>query len=214
MTKMLMVSSHEMICIRTDWINSPKSGPTSISISRCSRLTTISSRWMLVSATTTPAARLTTLCVASNTPITMVHVLDTIMTANVVFISHLNTSNKSKSRMLFRSIIMLSSSMHATAVRMMPAIGVTTVSERFLTMLNTPPFHCCGVIPTTSVICATLSLIPSNSPLRLPIMPATSSSLSHSEIFIHKKFKEISPFQKLTGSPPCGKPATVAFSRA
>lgn len=61
------------------------------------------------------------------------------MTANVVFISHLNTSNKSKSRMLFRSIIMLSSSMHATAVRMMPAIGVTTVSERFLTMLNTPP---------------------------------------------------------------------------
>ena len=89
----------------------------------------------------TPAAWLTTCWATSNTAITMFQVLVTISTAAKVLMIHLKKMNVSKSCMLLRSIRSWMSSMHMTKVRIMPAMGTTTFSDRFRIMLKMLPFH-------------------------------------------------------------------------
>lgn len=67
---------------------------------------------------------------------------------------------------------------------------ITNIEERLFTILKTLAFQPCGVAPTTAATSATCSLMESNIPDRLLIIPPTSSSLSHSVIFSQRKFKE------------------------
>ena len=53
----------------------------------------------------------------------------------------------SKSCILFFSVIICISSMHMTQARMAAAMGSTTVSDRFCSILKMPLFHACGVAP-------------------------------------------------------------------
>ena len=124
---------------------------------------------------------------------TMFQVLVTISTAAKVLKIHLKKMKVSKSCMLFRSIRSWISSRHMTKVRMIPAMGTTTFSDRLLIMLKMLPFHAWGVLPTVEATSATRVLMLSNSPDRLLTMPPTSSPLSHSVILSQMKFKDIPP---------------------
>ena len=71
-------------------------------------------------------------------------------------------------------------------------MGTMTFSDRLRIMLNMLLFHVCGEAPTVPATSATLLLMLSNSPDRLLTTPLTSSSLSHSVILSHMKFKRAS----------------------
>ena len=74
-------------------------------------------------------------------------------------------------------------------VRIMPAIGTTTFSDRLRIIWKMPPCHACGVVPTTAAASPTRVLMASNRPDRLLMMPLTSSPFSHSVILSQMKFK-------------------------
>ena len=69
-----------------------------------------------------------------------------------------------------------------TKVRMMPAIGTMTVSDRLRIMLKMPPFQPEGVMPTSPAISPTFAFTVSKVPERLEMMPSISTSLNHSWI--------------------------------
>ena len=127
----------------------------------------------------TPALLLTTLCAASKMPITMFQVFVTISTAQKVLNTHLKNIQVSISWRLFRSVTIWISSTHMTKVRITPAMGTMTVSERFWIMEKTPPFQPWGVFPTSPTISPTLVLTESNIPVKFPLMPSVSSPRSH-----------------------------------
>ena len=92
-----------------DCSHRPSSGPMSIP---CSVVSKSASRpgGMLVLPLMSPAALFTTLCATSNTPNTMLNVLDRIVTATKVLKNHLKNIHVSISCILFLSIIRLMSS--------------------------------------------------------------------------------------------------------
>ena len=67
-------------------------------------------------------------------------------------------------------------------VKNMPAMGIMTDSEMFLTREKTPGEKLAGVPPTCVATSATCLLTASNIPDKLFIMPSTSILLSHSAI--------------------------------
>ncbi len=143
-----------MICTSIDWNHRP---------SRCSSF--IASKSALnvanmpgiisVLPLTKPPALFITFCATSNTAITIFHVLERIITAAKVFISHFAKIQVSMSCMLFFSIMRLISSYVATKVRMIPAMGSTTVVERFCIRENTPGLNAPGVCPTVAAMLPT-----------------------------------------------------------
>ena len=157
--------------IDTTWIESFTS-EVSIAISirfhklssfRCSTIaaTSIASRDALVF--TTPAALDTKFCDTSNTAIEKVKALLTNHTAIHILIMYLKKSNVSVSEcILFFSMTMFISSMHKTAVMIIPAMGITTVSLIFFTKLNTSAFQPLGVFPTSVATRLTFSFISKN----------------------------------------------------
>ena len=123
----------------------------------------------------------------------MFQVLVTMSTAAKVLKIHLKNRNVSKSCRLLRSISIWISSRHMTKVRMMPAIGTMTFSERLRIMPKMLLFHACGEAPTVVAASATCVLMLSNSPVRLLTIPPTSSPFSHSVTLSQMKFKRASP---------------------
>ena len=101
--KMQMDSAHIHTPTNSVWNHSPNSGPMSISISRASRPVTMELMSSCASESATPAALFTTLCAASNTPMTMFHVLVTMRTAQAVLKIQRKKSHVSTSFMLFLS---------------------------------------------------------------------------------------------------------------
>ena len=97
MMKMAIVSIHMVMPTNRLWNHSPKSGPSSIAVSRDSKSTNKVLRSMELSLVMTPAALLTTLCPTSKMPITIFHVLDTISTAEAVLNTHLKNIHVSMS---------------------------------------------------------------------------------------------------------------------
>ena len=146
--KMQMVSAHMVMPTNRDWNHKPKSGPSSISISRSSMPTMTLEMLMLVSPIISPEALATTLWAASNTPITIVHVFVTIRTAAADLNAHLKNIHVSMSLRLFLSVMSWISSSVITKARIAPAMGTITVSDRFCIMLKMLPFHACGDKPT------------------------------------------------------------------
>lgn len=63
-----------------------------------------------------------------------------------------------------------------------PAIGMITVSDRFLTILNTAGRKLLGVCPTSVAICPTWSFTEENVFVRLSMIPDTSTPFSQSVI--------------------------------
>ena len=82
-----------------------------------------------------PEALFTTLCAASNTPMTVFHVLDTMSTAAAVLNTHLKNTHVSMSWRLLRSAISCISSSVMTKARITPAMGRIRLSERERIML-------------------------------------------------------------------------------
>ena len=85
-----------------------------------------------------------------------------------------------------------------TKVRMMPAMGTMTVSDRPRIMLKMPPFQPAGVMPTSPAISPTFVFTVSKVPERLEMMPSISSSLNHSWIISiitggHTSFRGLPP---------------------
>ena len=101
--KMQMVSAQVQMPTNIDWNHRPSSGPTSISSNRLSMSPRMLFMSMLVSDTITPEALDTTLCAASNTPMTIFQVLVTIRTAAALLNAHLKNIQVSTSLRLFRS---------------------------------------------------------------------------------------------------------------
>ena len=135
MMKMQMVSPHMVKPTTKDCSHSPKSVHTFISSSRASRSAIWSARLMEVFPTMMPEALLMTLCAASNTPMTMFHVLDTMSTAAAVLNTHLKNTHVSMSWRLLRSAISCISSSVITKARITPAMGRIRLSERERIML-------------------------------------------------------------------------------
>ena len=135
MMKMQMVSPHMVKPTTKDCSHSPKSVHTFISSSRASRSAIWSARLMEVFPTMMPEALFTTLCAASNTPMTMFHVLDTMRTAAAVLNTHLKNTHVSMSWRLLRSAISCISSSVITKARITPAMGRIRLSERERIML-------------------------------------------------------------------------------
>ena len=135
MMKMQMVSAHMVKPTTKDCSHSPKSVHTFISSSRASRSAIWSARLMEVFPTMMPEALFTTLCAASNTPMTMFHVLDTMSTAAAVLNTHLKNTHVSMSWRLLRSAISCISSSVITKARITPAMGSIRLSERERIML-------------------------------------------------------------------------------
>ena len=69
-----------------------------------------------------------------------------------------------------------------TKVRIMPAIGSTTVSDNCLMSANTPAFHVAGEVPTCVATSPTCWFTSVNRPEKFPIIPSMSSPFSHSVI--------------------------------
>ena len=134
---------------------------------------------MDVSPMITPELWLTTLWVASNTPITIFHVLLTMRMAKADLKIQRKNIEVSKSCILFFSVIIWISSWHITRARMAAAMGNTTVSERLRNILKIPLFHACGVEPTSEAISPTLAFTLSNRPERLPVMPSIKMPFIH-----------------------------------
>ena len=128
----------------------------------------------------------------------MFQVLVTIVTAANVLKIHLKNRKVSKSCMLLRSISIWISSRHATKVRMMPAMGTTTFSDRLRIMLKMLPFQAWGVAPTVAATSETRVLMLSNSPDRLLTIPPTRRPFSHSVILSQMKFKGASLLSALS----------------
>ena len=61
-------------------------------------------------------------------------------------------------------------------------MGMTTVSERFCIMENTPPFQPCGVCPTCPATSATWLLTESKMPVYCPVIASIRPSLIQSVI--------------------------------
>ena len=133
--KMQMVSAHMVKPTTKDCSHSPKSVHTFISSSLASRSAIWSARLMEVFPTMMPEALLMTLCAASNTPMTMFHVLDTMSTAAAVLNTHLKNTHVSMSWRLLRSAISWISSSVITKARITPAMGRIRLSERERIML-------------------------------------------------------------------------------
>ena len=133
--KMQMVSPHMVKPTTKDCSHSPKSVHTFISSSRASRSAIWSARLMEVLPTMMPEALFTTLCAASNTPMTMFHVLDTMRTAAAVLNTPLKNTHVSMSWRLLRSAISWISSSVITKARITPAMGRIRLSERERIML-------------------------------------------------------------------------------
>ena len=74
-----------------------------------------------------------------------------------------------------------------TKVRMMPAIGAITVSERLRIILKMLLFQVVGVMPTSPAISPTFVFRVSNIPVRFEMIPSMSSSLNHSWIISNIK---------------------------
>ena len=106
-----------------------------------------------------------------------------------VSIGSIKKMKVSKSCMLLRSTKSWISSRHMTKVRMIPAMGTTTFSDRLLIMLKMLPLKAWGVLPTVDATSATRVLMLSNSPDRLLTIPPTSRPFNHSVILSHIKFK-------------------------
>lgn len=84
-----------------------------------------------------------------------------------------------------------------TKVRMIPAMGRMTVSERLCIMEKILPFHVEGVMPTSPAISPTLVFTVSNIPDRLLMIPSIKSSRNHSLIM-----SNINQNRLLSRSPP------------
>ena len=65
-------------------------------------------------------------------------------------------------------------------------MGMTTVSERFWIMLNTPPFHPCGVWPTCEATSETWLLTDSKIPVYCPVIASIKPSLIQSVILSNR----------------------------
>ena len=102
---MQMVSAHMERCTTTDSSHSPSSDQTSISRSFASNPAICSLNVRDVSDMMMPDALFTTLCAASNTPMTMFHVLVTMSTAQAVLNIHLKNIQVSTSCILFFSVM-------------------------------------------------------------------------------------------------------------
>ena len=178
--KMQIYSAHMVTPINILWNQSPNSGPKSISISRGSMSVRTEEISMAVSEEIMPDACATTLCAISNTPMTIFHVFVTRSMAAADLNTHLKIIQVSTSCRLFLSVIIWISSSVITIARITPAMGTMMELERLWIMLKMPPFQPCGVCPTCTDISPTCWFTESNIPDRLPIMPPTSISLSHS----------------------------------
>ena len=164
------------------WNHRPRSPPTLIASNWLSRSGIRLLKSTDVSPIITPALWLTTLWVASKIPMTMFHVLLTMRMANADLKIQRKNMELSKSCILFFSVIIWISSMHMTQARMAAAMGSTTVSDRFCSILKMPLFHACGVAPTSAAISPTLAFTLSNSPDRLPVMPSIRIPFIHSSM--------------------------------
>src|SRR5699024_7895843 len=67
-----------------------------------------------------------------------------------------------------------------TRARMAAAMGTITVSDRDCSILKMPPFHSCGVVPTSEAISPTLVFTVLNRPERFPMMPSIKMPFSQS----------------------------------
>ena len=162
------------------WNHSPNSGPKSISMRRSSSPSVMDETSTVASLTTTPAACATTLCAASNTPMTIVQVFVTMRIAHADLNIHLKKTAVSISWKLLRSVTICISSSVMTMARITPAMGRMTVSESVCIMLKMSPFQPCGVWPICPLICETFSLTLSNNPVRFEIIPPAKISFSQS----------------------------------
>ena len=125
-----------------------------------------------------PDAWATTLWAMSNTPMTRFQVLVTSKIAAADLNTHLKIIQVSTSCRLLRSVIIWINSSVITMARITPAIGTMMELERFWIMLKISPFHPCGVWPTCVAMSATCRFTLSNIPVKFPMMPPTSISLS------------------------------------
>ena len=93
-----------------------------------------------------------------------------------------------------------------TKVRMMPAMGTITVSERLRIMLKMLLFQAAGVMPTSPAISPTFVFRVSNIPVRFEMIPSMSNSLNHSWIISNIKGDHL-----LCGGSRCETKAPAGF---
>ena len=84
--------------------------------------------------------------------------------------THLKMLKVSNSCMLFFSRIIWINSYTSTKVRIMPAMGSTTVSDSVWIILKTPLFQPWGVWPTCAATSVTWLLTDSKIPVNCPVM--------------------------------------------